>query len=422
MKKILAIVTISILSTLALSLESKAKGYLTAKNKPCKVWYGGVSKPNISVTWTGSCSANGKATGKGTLVLFENGEVIEHHEGILSEGKYHGKGITTWPNDTKTTRYDGNYKNDQKDGFGTFSWYDGSRYEGEWRSDERHGFGITKMPSGSSLIPYYHLRGIWVNGFYHAQGLYQNNSYVLNCPDKKLCDTSPLKQIIKSQIKNSLNMNFNKLPIGSFMMGGGNESNEHPKHLVKITKPFFIQTTEVTQGQWEAIMGPGSAINKFGKDPNLPISDVSWVMVQKFIQELNKRGDGKYRLPTEAEWEYAVRGQEGDDYYMYVDGIQTSASYAWFKLNSQGRVHPVASLRANSWGLFDMKGNLWELVNDWYGPYSGGTQINPLGPKTGTERVVRGGDYLHPPIRNTLRGSVLPNQARSNTGFRLVRF
>jgi hypothetical protein len=202
---------------------------------------------------------------------------------------------------------------------------------------------------------------------------------------------------------------FEKISAGSFQMGSENgSSNEKPLHTVRITNPFYLGKHEVTQEQWEAVMGnnPGHF-----KGKNLPVESVSWEDVQEFLRRLNQQiGREIFRLPTEAEWEYACRAGTSGDYAGNLDDM------AWYSSNSNAQTHPVGTKQPNDWGLYDMHGNVWEWCQDWYGYYSSG-------PATGSERVIRGGGWnlfaLY--CRSAFRGSFSPGDRSGRLGFRLVR-
>jgi sulfatase modifying factor 1 len=213
------------------------------------------------------------------------------------------------------------------------------------------------------------------------------------------------------QISNALGMQFVLIPAGTFMMGsplteGHRKENEIP-HQVTLTRPFYLQTTEVTQGQWKAVMGENpSASRDCGLD--CPVERVSWLDCQKFIRKLNDLGKEKYRLPTEAEWEYACRAGTTTPYY-WGDSIDCSkAMYANNTYKSPGTCveaskkrdflndspAPVKSYAPNDWGLYDMAGNVWEWCQDRYGPYPRHPVVDPTGPVSGEYRVRRGGSFF----------------------------
>jgi len=215
---------------------------------------------------------------------------------------------------------------------------------------------------------------------------------------------------------NSLGMTFKLIPAGTFTMGSPKDelgrADGETQHQVTLTKTHYMQTTEVTQGQWKAVMGNNpSAFPNCGDD--CPMESVSWDDAQAFITELNKKGEGAYRLPTEAEWEYAARA--GTD-TAYANGDMTEAdcghdpnldAMGWYCGNatvtyggcadgsgwggpSCSGTFPVAQKQANAWGLYDMHGGVHEWCNDWFGAYAGSDPVtDPTGPDTGTGRVGR---------------------------------
>ncbi len=228
---------------------------------------------------------------------------------------------------------------------------------------------------------------------------------------------------------NSIGMEFIRVPAGTFFMGAGEDeegsSKEKPRHRVSISHPFYLGRYEVTQEQWMAVMGGVNPSNFLSLDR--PVDEVSWNDIQLFIERLNKKEQGQlYRLPTEAEWEYAARAGS-DTAYAYGDdpeGVQLG-QYAWYELNSGKQSHPVGSLRPNGWGFYDMHGNVTEWVQDRYDKdyYSKGPEENPKGPATGRKRVVRGGSWINQAYscRSAFRGYYSPDYTDSDFGFRIVR-
>lgn len=211
-------------------------------------------------------------------------------------------------------------------------------------------------------------------------------------------------------------------------------SDEKPLHSVTLRKSFWMMTTEVTQKQWEEVMG--SNPSEF-KGDDLPVESISWNDAQAFISKLNERNDGwTYRLPTESEWEYAARGGTKTAYF-FGDNPSFLIEYGWFDDNSDKTTHPVASCptqekaKANAFGLYDMHGNVWELCSDWYGEYPSGNVTDPSGPVTGSHHVIRGGGWTWTggfrginahSCRSAARFNVLPDfRSSSLVGFRPVR-
>lgn len=176
---------------------------------------------------------------------------------------------------------------------------------------------------------------------------------------------------------------------GTFPMGYGNDkSNENPAHSVTLSS-YKIGQTEVTQALWRAVMGKNPS---FFRGASLPVENVSWEDCQEFIRRLNLLTGQKFRLPTEAEWEFAARGGTKSKGYKY-SGSNSLSKIAWYNKNSEGNTHPVATQQPNELGLYDMTGNVWEWCQDWKGPYSSVSVINPTGPETGSFRVDRGGSW-----------------------------
>ena len=197
------------------------------------------------------------------------------------------------------------------------------------------------------------------------------------------------------------------------------DSNEKPSHQVRITKAFEIGKYEVTQAQWESVMGTNRS--KF-VGSNLPVENVSWQATQEFLEKMNERNDGyRYRLPTEAEWEYAARAGTTGAYAGPLD------SMGWYERNSGDQTHPVGQKQPNAWGLHDVHGNVLEWVQDWYEEryYGSSPASNPTGPSGGQFRVMRGGSWndVADYMRITFRSVGEPRYAHSDVdiGFRCVR-
>lgn len=217
-----------------------------------------------------------------------------------------------------------------------------------------------------------------------------------------------------------LGIEFVEILDGSFAMGSVSRDasgDERPVTQVRISQRFEMSKYEVTQGQWQTLIGSNPAsYTECGL--NCPVVSVSWNDAQNFLSKLNAAGDGyEYRLPTEAEWEYAARSGTTTDRYGSLDEI------AWHAGNSGNRIHPVGLKDANRFGLHDMIGNVYEWVSDWYGPYPGGAVTDPRGPSSGSLRVMRGGSEHNGPRSNraSARESDHANARYSNAGFRLVR-
>ena len=216
-------------------------------------------------------------------------------------------------------------------------------------------------------------------------------------------------------------MEFVRVPAGEFRMGSTSAEAlgvEFPVTRVRISQGFYLGKYEVTQRQWQEVMGSNpSWFDECG--PDCPVENVSWDDVQGFIGRLNAAlGEERYRLPTEAEWEYAARAGTSGDRYGNVDAI------AWHKDNSGRRTHPVGQKAPNAWGLHDMLGNVFEWTQDWYGLYPGGEVTDPQGPVSGSGRVYRGGGWIFGDVycRAAFRYFSSPGgRGDAMLGFRLLR-
>ncbi|HZY38733.1 MAG TPA: formylglycine-generating enzyme family protein [Mucilaginibacter sp.] len=208
---------------------------------------------------------------------------------------------------------------------------------------------------------------------------------------------------------------------GSFEMGNKNgRKDEKPPHQVEISS-FEIGKFEVTQAQWKAIMGDNPSVHPNCDD--CPVENVTWDMVQTYINKLNAKSGKHYRLPTEAEWEYAARGGINHSGFNY-SGSANLGMVAWYSMNSDNKTHQVGQKQPNELGIFDMTGNVWEWCQDWYSEtyYKHSTSKDPKGPESGTTRVLRGGSIGENPDISTVsyRVSRTPGSAQGNFGFRLV--
>jgi len=256
-----------------------------------------------------------------------------------------------------------------------------------------------------------------------------------------------------ASITNEYGMVFVYIPPGEFLMGSpldesGRQPNEH-QHKVILSKGFYMMTTEVTQKQWIAVMGDNpSAFNDCGSD--CPVENVAWTEVNQFIERLNNQekmkfersrenqpaddlknrtsdteqdrpGHMRYRLPTEAQWEYACRAGSRGWYYFGGD-IWDLNEYAWYKNNAGEKPHPVARKKANAFGLYDVHGNVWEWCLDYAGPYPTKISIDPSGRTKGSFRVARGGSWYYPALeaRSANRLYLPSDIGNYNVGFRLV--
>ena len=209
---------------------------------------------------------------------------------------------------------------------------------------------------------------------------------------------------------------------GTFTIGATSEmtepfSNEEPTHQVMLSS-YYIGETEVTQELWQAVMGYNPSCFK---GDNLPVEYVSWDDCQAFISRLNSLTGKRFRLPTEAEWEFAARGGNQSRHTQY-SGSSRVDDVAWCYDNSDYKTHPVKTKQPNELGLYDMTGNVWEWCQDWYGNYSSYAQTNPTGAGSGSYRVQRGGSWRFSPrdCRSSRRSSSSPGKSNDNIGLRLV--
>jgi formylglycine-generating enzyme required for sulfatase activity len=201
-----------------------------------------------------------------------------------------------------------------------------------------------------------------------------------------------------------------------------------PPHRVKITRPFYLGATHVTQAQWRAVTNKNPSY--FQGSDRLPVENVSWLDAQEFLKKLSAADHVTYRLPTEAEWEYACRAGTKTSFnsggkYVAKKAQQTSHdldAVGWYGANSQRVSHPVGQKKPNAWGLYDMHGNVWEWCEDWYGTYLAGAATNPRAEATGSARVLRGGSwgYNAGVCRAAFRAWLSPALRRSDVGFRVV--
>ena len=222
---------------------------------------------------------------------------------------------------------------------------------------------------------------------------------------------------------NSIGMKFTLIHAGEFYMGSEANDDEKPVHKVKINNPFYLGTYPVTQREWKAVMGDNKNPSHF-KGDDLPVELVSWVEVQKFIKKLNeKEGTDKYRLPSEAEWEYACRAGTTTR-YSFGDSESELDDYAWYDENSDDEMHPVGQKKPNPWGLYDMHGNVEEWVQDkWHDSYDGAPTDGSSWERAGAFRVIRGGswDFIAWSCRSANRARYVPRHRDNYLGFRLLQ-
>ena len=236
-------------------------------------------------------------------------------------------------------------------------------------------------------------------------------------------------------ITNSIGMKLVLIPKGTFQMGSPIEEagadDDEEQHQVTISKDYYLGVTEVTQGQYEKVMGTNPSyfqkrVIRKSDSSMYPVEQVSWEDAVEFCKRLSDLPEEKaagrvYRLPTEAEWEYACRAGSKTA-YSFGEGSKSLGDYAWFDGNSNNQTHPVGEKKANAWGLYDMHGNVWEWCSDWYGDYPKGAVSDPVGPREGSVRVFRGGGWYNgaADCRSAVRFWNGPSSRNDYGGFRVA--
>jgi formylglycine-generating enzyme required for sulfatase activity len=256
------------------------------------------------------------------------------------------------------------------------------------------------------------------SGFYNNQAFAFPNTDLPEIKKAVLlsqAQNEAIAQILKSMVV----IHEGKFQMGSTEDQGNNcSSDESPIHQVSISS-FYISKIEVTQGWWKAIMKDNPS--SYCRSDDFPVEMVSHLEALDFIDTLNKLSGLSFRLPTEAEWEYSARGGEKSCSHKY-SGSSDANEVAWTSNNSYGKTHVVKLKYSNELGLFDMSGNVWEWVSDWYGKYTAAPQNDPRGASFGSEKVIRGGSWAGSPdfCRNAIRHRYSPDFKSSYIGFRLA--
>jgi formylglycine-generating enzyme required for sulfatase activity len=240
---------------------------------------------------------------------------------------------------------------------------------------------------------------------------------------------TPARLALGDPVVNSVGMLLVPIPAGEFQMGSpaseADRRDDETRYQVKITKPFYLSVYEVTQEQYEQVMKVPNPSRL--KGPQNPVEKVSWNDAVEFCRKLSalpaeKSAGYVYRLPTEAEWEYACRAGT-QTAYSFGDSESELGDYAWYNENSGGTTHPVGGKKPNAWGLYDMHGNVWEWCEDWHDIYPSGSVTDPTGASSGSFRVDRGGswnissDYC----RSATRIGDAPDSRYDSLGFRVLR-
>jgi len=241
--------------------------------------------------------------------------------------------------------------------------------------------------------------------------------------DGKTTPPVTLANAVSIELPGGVKMEFVLIGPGSFIMGSDEntgDGDESPQHKVTISQPFYLGKYEVTQEQWEAVVGGHPS--KF-KGPTRPVDTVSWNDCQQFLAKLQEKTGRRFALPTEAQWEFACRAGT-TTLWNFGHTPEPATDYAWIGVNAGGTTHPVGEKKPNPWGLYDMNGNVGEWCADWYAKhsYDGGEVTDPLGPAAGDARILRGGAWGDQPdnARSASRNCIGPDIGHGGTGLRCV--
>ena len=237
-------------------------------------------------------------------------------------------------------------------------------------------------------------------------------------------DEQTRRDLAESRIEsftNSIGTTLKRIPAGSFVRGSSNGPREKPPHKVAIARPFYIGVCPVTQAEWKRVMGDNPSDFK---GANMPVEKVSWKMAQDFCRKLSEKEGLPYRLPTEAQWEYACRAGTTTEYCFGDSDDRLLGEYAWFDGNSGGHTHDVGQKKPNAWGLFDMHGNVWEWCEDvWHANYDGAPADGSAWVEGGDEgvRLLRGGSWVNLPraCGSAARLTNVPRDEWSDYGLRV---
>ncbi|MBF0621842.1 MAG: SUMF1/EgtB/PvdO family nonheme iron enzyme [Magnetococcales bacterium] len=397
------------------------------------------------------------------------------YEGMFRNDRRTGRGTFYWPSGS---RYEGAFLDGRRHGEGVFFWPDGTRFEGQYNQGVKHGTGTHYSAEEQVVVckkePQQRAQ-VWENGQLLSQvlnapatsmptevavpseaagkGLNSSASPIGNSlavapvsssttsgvmrsaplpkaapVQKSIAQTVTQANSVAKKTENKMSqwkepytgLSFVRIPGGCFEMGSDEGAvSERPVHKVCVDG-FWLSRHEVTQSQWQRVMGDNPS--GFAKGGRFPVEQVSWHQVQAFTNALTARGSGGFRLPTEAEWEFACR--EGGKKGLTHCGSRRLSEQVWYEDNSNNGPHPVGTRTPNALGLFDMSGNVWEWVSDRYDGryYNDAPEKNPPGPEQGMDRLFRGGAWLSEAafVRPTLRYHMAASRGYNLLGFRLV--
>ncbi len=256
-----------------------------------------------------------------------------------------------------------------------------------------------------------------------AVDTYSKDNQSVACSKESSCDYGSPKHEKLTFTINRVSFDMVLVEAGTFTMGATSEQedpwdDEKPVHQVTLTNDYYIGKTEVTQALWKAVIGSNPS---FFEGDNKPVESVSWDDCQEFISKLNTATGKNFRLPTEAEWEFAARGGNKSNHYQY-SGSDDIDDVAWYHDNSGHETHDIASKRPNELGLYDMSGNVCEWCSDWYDEYSRSAKTNPTGASSGSCRVFRGGSWFINArfCRSSSRNYYVPDYWSYSLGLRLA--
>jgi formylglycine-generating enzyme required for sulfatase activity len=235
---------------------------------------------------------------------------------------------------------------------------------------------------------------------------------------------SPAQLALGKPVVNSVGMLLVPIPAGTFTMGDANGFDNETPHQVTLTQSFHLGQYEVTQEQYVKVMGMNPSLFRGGQNP---VERVDWNDAVEFCRKLSalpaeKKAGYVYRLPTEAEWEYACRAGTKTT-YSFGDSESELSDYAWYDGGSEDTTHPVGGKKPNGWGLYDMHGNVFEWCQDWSGKYPSGSTTDPTGAASGSDRVLRGGSWGNSSVfcLSAIRDCLPPGLRRDILGFRVLR-